>query len=253
MVKRSEITEFLDTYLAINDIEDACWNGIQFEGKEEAEKIGFAVDAGSETFKKAAEKDIDFLIVHHGNFWRTANPSMKGWNKERTDLLYKNNLSLYAAHLPLDRHRIVGNNSQILKLFDANITGEFIMHQGKNIGWIGVCMAPLNIHTIEGILIEKLGDIEITSLPFGPETVKTIAVCTGGGDYANFFEALDKNVDLYITGDTSDIYHTAKDAGINVIFAGHNATETVGLKALQKVIEEKFLLPTVFIDLPTGL
>jgi len=40
---------------------------------------------------------------------------------------------------------------------------------------------------------------------------------------------------------------------MNVIFAGHHATETVGIKALSKVIEKKFMTETIFIDLPTGL
>ena len=40
---------------------------------------------------------------------------------------------------------------------------------------------------------------------------------------------------------------------MNVIFAGHHATETVGLKALSRVLEKKLKVQTTFIDLPTGL
>jgi putative NIF3 family GTP cyclohydrolase 1 type 2 len=90
-------------------------------------------------------------------------------------------------------------------------------------------------------------------LPFGPNNVKTIAVCSGGGSYSGFYSALDAGVDLYITGDAVEIYHTAKDAGVNVIFAGHHATETLGLKALSRVLQKKFGIETVYIDLPTGL
>jgi putative NIF3 family GTP cyclohydrolase 1 type 2 len=90
-------------------------------------------------------------------------------------------------------------------------------------------------------------------LPFGPNNVKTIAVCSGGGSYSGFYQALDAGVDLYITGDAVEIYHTAKDARINVIFAGHHATETLGLKALSRVLQKKFGIETTYIDLPTGL
>jgi len=83
--------------------------------------------------------------------------------------------------------------------------------------------------------------------------VQTIGVCSGGGNYHDFWEAVNNNVDLYITGDTSDVYQTAKDIGINVIFSGHYATETVGLKALAQHLEKQFKIKTVFLDLPTKL
>jgi putative NIF3 family GTP cyclohydrolase 1 type 2 len=90
-------------------------------------------------------------------------------------------------------------------------------------------------------------------IPFGREKVRTIAVCSGGGSYSGFYNALDAGVDLYITGDSVEIYHTAKDAGINVIFAGHHATETLGLKALSRIVQKKFGIETLYIDLTTGL
>ncbi len=58
---------------------------------------------------------------------------------------------------------------------------------------------------------------------------------------------------MLITGDAVEVYYSAKDAGINIIFAGHHATETIGLVALSKVVSNKFHIETKFIDLPTGL
>ena len=92
-----------------------------------------------------------------------------------------------------------------------------------------------------------------TVLPFGKDKCNTIAVCSGGGGYSGFFEALAKQVDLYLTGDTVEIYSTAKDAKLNVIFAGHHATEIVGVKALSKLVEQELGIETIFIDIPTGL
>jgi putative NIF3 family GTP cyclohydrolase 1 type 2 len=37
-----------------------------------------------------------------------------------------------------------------------------------------------------------------------------------------------------------------------VIYGGHYATETAGLKALAEHLEVRFGLETVFVDLPTG-
>jgi len=40
---------------------------------------------------------------------------------------------------------------------------------------------------------------------------------------------------------------------LNVYYAGHYATETVGVKALAEHLAGKFGLPWVFLDHPTGL
>lgn len=252
MASLKKMIGFLDTYLKIDEIEDSSWNGLQFEGGSQVEKTAFAVDASAESFEKAAEENADMLIVHHGQFWSSHNPSIIGWSKDRVDLLYKNNLSLYACHLPLDRHKEVGNNAELLKLLGAPIKKEFLFHKGKNVGWLGERKRAVSINEIEEKLNKSL-DTKCIVLPFGKKNIKTIAVCSGGGSYGGFYEALSLKADLYITGDTAEVYYTAKDAGMNVIFAGHHATETVGLKALSKVIAKKFKIDTVFIDLPTGL
>jgi hypothetical protein len=53
--------------------------------------------------------------------------------------------------------------------------------------------------------------------------------------------------------DTAEIYSTANDARINVVFAGHHATEIVGVKALSLVIGREFNIETLFVDIPTKL
>jgi dinuclear metal center YbgI/SA1388 family protein len=252
MAKLQKIVKFLDDYLKIDDIKDDSWNGLQIEGKAEVKKIIFAEDASIDSFKKAVKEKADLIVVHHGHFWKTGNPSVVGWNKKRIDLLYKNDISLYACHLPLDRHKEVGNNAQLLKLLGAKIKSEFMQHEGKNICWIGLLKKPVPVKEIEKKLNSEL-NTKCVVLPFGKEKVRTIAVCSGGGDYRTFFEALNKKVDLYITGDISNVYVTAKDAGFNVIFAGHYATETVGLRALSKIVKRKFKVETVFVDIPTEL
>jgi len=76
---------------------------------------------------------------------------------------------------------------------------------------------------------------------------------SGGGGSA-FEDCIKEGLDLFITGEPSHtIYHIAKEAGINLIFAGHYATEKLGVKALGKKVEEKYGIKIDFIDIPTGL
>jgi putative NIF3 family GTP cyclohydrolase 1 type 2 len=59
--------------------------------------------------------------------------------------------------------------------------------------------------------------------------------------------------DTFVTGEMCHtLYHYLRECGVNVICAGHYATETVGLKALGRHLEAALGLQTVFIDLPTG-
>lgn len=252
MAELKKVVEFLNDYLKISEIKDNSWNGLQIEGKPKVGKIAFAVDAGASVFKKAIREKVDMLVVHHGHFWKTTNPSIAGWSKKRIDLLRENGISLYACHLPLDRHKTVGNNAQLLKLLGAKIKGEFLEKEGKNISWLGEFKNPVPIEKIKEKLNSEL-KAKCLVFQFGKKKIKTIAVCSGGGGYSGFSEALNKKVDLYLTGDSIEIYHLAKDIGLNVIFAGHYATETIGVKALSEVVKRKFKVKTVFIDIATGL
>jgi len=252
MAKLKEIVGFLDEYLEINEFEDRSWNGLQFEGKSEVKKILFAVDAGIETFQKAVEEKADMIIVHHGHFWKTIDPSIRAENKERMNILFKNEISLYGAHLPLDSHKEVGNNAQLLKIMGAKIKEEFGDNNGKKVSWLGELEKEKSFKEIEEIINKKLG-VKSKALNFGKEKIKTIAVCSGGGGYPTFAEALSKKVDLYLTGDSMEVYHLVKDSKFNVIFAGHHTTETIGIKALSDVVSKKFEIETIFVDIPTGL
>ncbi len=252
MEKLKDIVKFLDNYLKIDEIEDRSWNVLQIEGKPNVNKIVFAENTSLDIFKKAKKIEADLIMVHHGQFWNGKNPSLVGWSKERVSFLYENGISLYACHLPLDRHKEVGNNAQLIKLLGAKIKKEFLMEGGKNIGWIGEFKKPVSVRKIEKKINTEL-DIECKSLLFGKDKIKTIAVCSGGGGHSVFHEAFNRKVDLYLTGESIDVYPTTKDAKFNVIFAGHYATETLGVKALMKIVDKKFKVKTIFIDDPTGL
>jgi len=110
----NEIVDYLDEFLDIKNIQDSCKNGLEVEGKEEIKKIGFSVDACLESFQKAVSVKCDLLIVHHGMFWGDIE-YVTDITYERVKHLIKNDIALYAAHLPLDIHPEVGNNVQLAR------------------------------------------------------------------------------------------------------------------------------------------
>ncbi|MEM2954465.1 MAG: Nif3-like dinuclear metal center hexameric protein [Candidatus Nanoarchaeia archaeon] len=254
MARLKELVKWLDDYLKIEDFVkiDDSWNGLQVEGRSKVEKVALAVTFGLEAAKRAKEVNADLLLVHHGLFWAKSNPSLREITKKRVELLLRNGISLYAAHLPLDAQPEIGNDAELLRILGAAKDAEFCFIEGKPISWIGKFRTAMPLKAITQKLDAEL-KTKCVVLPFGPEKIKTVAVVTGGGGYPSFFEAQSKKVDLYITGDTAEIWNEAKDNGINVIFAQHHATERLGVKALGKVLKEKFKVDVQFIDIPTGL
>ena len=248
-MNRQKIVDVLDEYFEPQ--EDNSWNGLQFEGKEEVQKVLFAVTFGLEVAEYAAEYGFDMIICHHGEFWKGADPGIKRGRKERLALLTKHDISLYACHLPLDAHKEVGNNAELLRILGAEPETEFFSNKGKFVSWLGN-VAPVTIEEITETLKEKLQH-DHKVLPFGPEHIKKIAVCTGGGGYKGIHEALAAGADLFITGDTAEIYHVAKDEKIHVIFAGHHATELLGVTALSEKIKRTMELKVEVLDIPTKL
>ena len=57
-------------------------------------------------------------------------------------------------------------------------------------------------------------------------------------------------VEAWAFGDSPAL---ADELGLNVLYAGHYATETFGARAIGEALAKKFGLEHVFIDLPTGL
>ena len=76
---------------------------------------------------------------------------------------------------------------------------------------------------------------------------------TGGGG-SLIRQAHDEGLDTFVTGEGSHHhYHEAMELGLNVVFAGHYATETFGVRALAAKLAEAFDLESIFLDRPTGL
>ena len=61
-------------------------------------------------------------------------------------------------------------------------------------------------------------------------------------------------LDTFITGEGAHhTYFDAEELRLNVCYAGHYATETLGVKALAEHVASQFGLPWAFLDHPTGL
>ena len=218
---------------------------------KEINKVGFAVDSSLKTFKKAKKAGVDLLIVHHGLLWKPQ--KREEVTKKRLNYLKKNKIALYGCHLPLDAHHKYGNNIGLCKILELKKIRKFGKYKGgPSIGYQGHLPQSKSIKAIANTLNKSI-KTKSWVLPFGEKQIKTIAIVSGGG-YDLLEEAIKNKIDLFITGEIKySIYNHSQDENMNIIVAGHYATETVGVKALMPLIKEKFNIKTVFIDNPTGL
>lgn len=249
-VSRDALVAYLDEYLTVPEWPDKSLNGLQVEGDPRVSTVALATDAALATFALAAGAGAEFLIVHHGLFWGETLPII-GVQRARIGALLEAGISLYAAHLPLDGHPEVGNNAVLARLLGLADSGPFGRQGERQLGVAGELPAPLDRAGLAARLEALLG-VRPDVLAFGGETVRRVAIVSGAA--AGLIPEADAaGVDAFITGETSHIaFHEARERGLNVLFAGHYATETLGVRALGDHLTERFGVETVFLDVPTG-
>lgn len=250
-MKRDELVAYLDDYLQVKTIEDDSDNGLQVEGVDEVQRLALAVDAGLAAFVDAQAAGAQMLVVHHGLFWNKP-ILVTGIHRRRLQVLFDAGISLYACHLPLDFHDEVGNNATLarwLGLKDVALFGEY---KNRPLGVAGRLPAPLSLDQFVAQVEASLGEPAIKVWSFGSTTVRQVGIVSGGAGFL-VDRAAAAGVDVYLTGEVShSVYHQAQEFGLNVVYGGHYATETAGLKALAEHLTTRFGLETVFLDLPTG-
>ncbi|MCK4981284.1 MAG: Nif3-like dinuclear metal center hexameric protein [Victivallaceae bacterium] len=251
MTPLNTITNKLDDYLNIPDFQDYSQNGLQISGKNNVRRIAGLVDASLEGFAAAADANADMIIVHHGLLWGKP-VSITGTLYERVKILIENNISLYAAHLPLDAHIELGNNAQLANILNSEIIGRFAEFGGQQIG----CITKLpKTRMLTDVIqdIDSMLNTQTRVLDFGNEEINTMAIVSGAACEA-LPDAAEHQVDLFITGEPRlSAYHEARELEINVAFAGHYATECVGIQALIEQLPQWFDVDSLFIDIPCEL
>jgi len=248
MADLNRIVAFLNREMHIEEYPDASHNGLQVENSGSVNKICCGVDASMEFFKRAQKTGADLLICHHGISWGDSLKQITGLNYRRLAFLLKHDIALYACHIPLDAHSQLGNNALLCKALGLRNKKLFGDYRGKLIGYYG-SLPRSHKYALLKKRVEKILGNSVHSLEFGKKSVKTIGVVSGGG--SDWIEEADRlKIDVFLTGEASLAgYNTANDCGINVIFGGHYATESFGVKALGKDLEKKFAVKSEFIDL----
>lgn len=253
----ADCVRFLDTTLATQEIPDydQALNGLQLQNNGTVSQVAVAVDFSAHTIDLSIAGGADLLVVHHGMFWGEPRPIVTT-RYTRLRSAIEHNLAVYASHLPLDLHPTLGNNVRVAQALGLSPSGGFGRFKTIDVGIAG----ESTISTTELVdrirrFANPLGTHVVTTPYAADRQTKKWAVMTGAGASSSTLqEALDMGVDTLIVGEGP--HHTAVEAaehGLVVIYAGHYATETLGVQAVGQALEREFALPWFFVAAPTGL
>ena len=251
MADLSEVVGYMDEYLRVADVPDyeGAHNGLQVENSGTVNRVGAAVDASERTVLEAVRRGCDLLLVHHGLFW-DGRAKVTGRRYRKLQPLLSADVAVYSSHLPLDVHEEVGNCAVLARELGIELEGRFGSYRGADLGWWG--RLEVKREVLAARLDEKLGG-RVRMLAFGPEVVQTVGVITGGAG-SLIGAAAEAGLDAYVTGEGAHhTYFDAEESRMNVFYGGHYATETWGVRALARHLEERFGIAWEFIDHPTGL
>ena len=83
--------------------------------------------------------------------------------------------------------------------------------------------------------------------------MRHVGILTGGaGSEVAAMKAL--GIDTFLTGEGPHWSYTlAEELGVNVLYGGHYATETFGVRALGERLTERFGVRHVFVDVPNPI
>jgi len=253
----ADIAEYLDALLQTRETPDyaGAVNGLQLAGEGDVRAVAAAVDFSRRAVDGAAGRGANLLLVHHGMFWAGVQP-IRGPAYDRLKALLTHGIAVYASHLPLDRHPELGNNVLLARELGLAPSGEFARYKTIAVGVRGEADVPTaDLVTRAAAFAAAHGGAAVaTPFPEGRRT-RRWGLCTGAGASSETLsEAAELGLDTLVVGEGP--HHTAVDAqeaGIVVIYAGHYATETLGVSALAAHVGARFAIPWSFVAAPTGL
>lgn len=243
----TELLGVTNALLMPERFQDYCPNGLQVEGRQRIRRLVSGVTASMALLEAARDNGADAIIVHHGYFWKGESPAITGMKRQRLQLLLQHDISLIAYHLPLDAHAELGNNAQLARQLDIEITGG-LQSTANPIGNVGKLNDAMTLESFAEKITQRLGRAP-QFIAGGKHEIRTVAWCTGAAQ--NYIEqAAELGVDAFLSGEISEqTVHSARELGLHFIAAGHHATERYGVRALGEYLARELPIEHEFIDI----
>ena len=243
MTDRAALELRLNQLLEPARFKDYGPNGLQVEGRAEVNHLVCGVTASLALIDAAIAAKADAILVHHGLFWRGQDGRVTGWMKQRLARLIQHDINLFAYHLPLDAHPLLGNNARLGARLGWTVDARF----GEQDLGFSAAIESTDLGALTTQLRGVLGR-DVMVVPGDGRPLRRVAWCTGGAQ--GYFEAaIAAGADVFITGEISEPQaHYARETGVAFIAAGHHATERYGVQGVGAQVAQDLGLTWQFID-----
>lgn len=247
------LVDWLDNTLDVAGISDfnGAHNGLQLVNTGgQVAKVALAVDASLGVVEEAVAQGCNLLLVHHGMFWRGVS-SISGALFKKLQLAMQNDLAIYSVHLPLDVHARYGNNARLAQVLGFEQWSPCLDYKGRGLGILVELPSPMPYEELLA-KVQKHVNPHTLAYGYGAKMLQRLVICSGGA--GSEIERVRALADTFITGEGSHWnVPLAEELGMNLLLAGHYATEVFGVQALGEELQRSFGLQCVFIDRPSGL
>lgn len=239
----TEVAAFLDDLLGAERFrQEEPENGLLLDAGRPVQRIGAAVNTTFRAIQGAAEAGVELLLVHHPSW-----PYIDiGLHERKMERLREVGVSLYGAHASLDAASEIGTGDALAQLIGLTVEGRFAGYLGGQTGVYGGWHGSLQ--DLVAAVRDALGvDPEVHS---NADRCTRLGVITGAGGMTSWLEeAKALGCDTYLTGEGSMYTRLfAKEAGLNLVLAGHYRTEAPGISALARRAAERHGIDWVFIE-----
>jgi dinuclear metal center YbgI/SA1388 family protein len=239
---RDTIVAFCDDLLRSGDYQDLSVNGLQVEGSPSISRLAVAVSTSARILEQAIDWRADALLVHHGLLYGSRMQPLTGLFANRLRLLFRHDINLIGYHLPLDGHEEIGNCSLLAGSAGFRTVDRFAWIGGQPLGVVG----EPDSRTSFGELVARIGQLTDRSPTVlgshigGEESLTRVGFLTGSG-YSTLEDAIRAGCQVLVTGDVREpTMAEARELGIAVIAAGHEATERLGVQVLAERLTTTF-------------
>jgi len=240
-VRLDDVVRFLDKRLEVSKFDEEESNGLIVRASDVVTSVAAAVSTSFHAISRAKSAQADLLIVHHRS-WPYIDLELV---EEKHTRLRQNGISLYAAHSALDGAPGISNGDGIAEATGVKVRERFLPYHGGMAGVIGTAAGTFQefvdrLRSALGTIVEARENSE----RFG-----VVAIASGGAPLTSFVqEAAARGADTYVTGEINMYTRMyAKERKINLVAGSHYHTETFGVRALARLVEDKFGIAWTFV------
>ncbi len=235
MVSLSDVVSFLDRLLRVKELGEDT--GLIISGEEDVEIVCGAVNLSFNSIEQAIDRDCNLLFTHHAA-WKSTDADLVEVKHSR---IRDAGMSWYVSHDPLDLHPEVGTAISLARVLNWEVKKFFC-------DGLGVLAKPGETTSLDALRLQIAEGINPNVQIWKQrETIDLVGIIAGWGARPEWMQlAREEGADTFLSGEAihfGKLY--AQEAKMNLLLAGHYATELPGVQSVLDRVDRENDVETV--------